>query len=1044
MATLNTHGIIGKEKQLLEFISEIEIDITFITETWTLAHPKNINTNKNYNISHVLGNRIGNGGRGFEGLALIYNAKLKLSTLYTHPSRLFAVWQVNHLRVIGVYLPPRLTIDAFQTILGEIGNWTNNHCVILGDFNARCGSFSGDLITNERGNLLLTHANRNMWKNNQTSQTTVVSNSVVDYIFLKSNISTFKSSAFNAPCTTDHRMVISVIKPNKSAFEPSSINYTWKRSKMVHQDFLPDITKKLLEIDGKIINHIHIIKEKPSSAITQDTIDEFYQDILETIKEKFKNFLYCPSQSSNISKPLASEKIMSNHRFLQASKDTMKSEKFTRMGDHFSTIPAETAEDFNSKLFVNGTNTCISACTAPREALIPLKHLNEKRIRKIVKGMANQKAMGTDNICIELFKVNPKLTSKWLSRMLKVFSVNHLVPSEWRIAKVRMLYKKGDPTDPSNYRPIACTSHLRKIWEMVTHDLLVMQAGQVSNFQGGFRPKRSALDQCLILHEIIREYKKNKVSLSIAFLDIRKAYDTVNRNHLWNKLTVMGVTEATIWNLRLLFENTTMRIHHSNSFLPDIQCSIGLMQGASLSPTLYNYYINDIGTYLSVLPGPSLKDVEINLLAFADDMVVIALNEEDLQFALDVCSNHSNDNYYEFSPSKCVTFPTAKPIYMYNIEIPTTDTYTYLGIIMDENGINIDLNIESNIVKAKSTMAALQMSPMSSWNQTIFQKGMAVKAFVRSKLEYGNQIMNMTAKQLQIVDRVLYTATRQAFKLSKRVGRLPLFREVGMEPSAVRYDRLKAKNIMRIESLGENISLVTKIHMKLRTTPGTLSKTIVTKSKCHQQAKVITVRDSLSKVEALERAAATIAASWWNNQTHHYLTLHDDDILPPTTSVFFKYGSTSTHNWLFRWLIGAYPSKPDTCQRCHAGPTTQSHLLTCITLNELIEHIKLRKDSNLMRLLQSQPPNALLINWVWFLSRQNLNPKKSDFTNSLKLMELFAKKTKQCIHQPSQMTKSTLLDNNHPEEPPFLPSKSLDTGVFCGHPSGMDLHTQQQ
>ncbi|KAG1435866.1 hypothetical protein G6F56_013799 [Rhizopus delemar] len=112
------------------------------------------------------------------------------------------------------------------------------------------------------------------------------------------------------------------------------------------------------------------------------------------------------------------------------------------------------------------------------------------------------------------------------------------VPSAWCTAQVVPIYKKGDPLDPGNYRPISLTSVLRKLFELCLQTSLEDTAPPLDPVQGGFRHGRSALDQALCLNELCRQHTLDHHGETpvLAFLDIKSAYDTVDRSIIWRAL----------------------------------------------------------------------------------------------------------------------------------------------------------------------------------------------------------------------------------------------------------------------------------------------------------------------------------------------------------------------------------------------------------------------------------------------------------------------------------------------------------------------------
>ena len=93
-----------------------------------------------------------------------------------------------------------------------------------------------------------------------------------------------------------------------------------------------------------------------------------------------------------------------------------------------------------------------------------------------------------------------------------------------------------------NYRPIALTIISRRVYERVILSRIKHKLELLHRSQGGFRPQRSTLDQCFSLDEIIKKYPSSEH----AFLDIKAAFDSVNRQILWSNLVFHFPTLITL------------------------------------------------------------------------------------------------------------------------------------------------------------------------------------------------------------------------------------------------------------------------------------------------------------------------------------------------------------------------------------------------------------------------------------------------------------------------------------------------------------------
>ena len=110
------------------------------------------------------------------------------------------------------------------------------------------------------------------------------------------------------------------------------------------------------------------------------------------------------------------------------------------------------------------------------------------------------------------------------------------VPQQWKDAVITELHKKGDKTECGNYRGISLVSHAGKVLLKVVARRLSAYCeakGLLPEEQCGFRPNRSTTDMMFVVRRLQEIGRKAGVSLFMCFIDLQKAYDTVDRTLLW-------------------------------------------------------------------------------------------------------------------------------------------------------------------------------------------------------------------------------------------------------------------------------------------------------------------------------------------------------------------------------------------------------------------------------------------------------------------------------------------------------------------------------
>lgn len=404
-----------------------------------------------------------------------------------------------------------------------------------------------------------------------------------------------------------------------------------------------------------------------------------------------------------------------------------------------------------------------------------------ENIQKSLHFFANGKASGPDHIFAELLKHEDELVSQVLSLLFKICYRFTVVPDMWLKANVVPIYKnKGDINDIANYRPISLTCVIRRVYERVLLSLLqpITESILTPN-QGGFRSKRGTLQQSYALEELMKKYPL----AAVVFLDIKAAYDTVNRPLLWRDMSLYGIHVHLIAVCRSLFDYNVCNLVVSGRKSDDIECLRGLLQGSSLSPLLFNLYIHSLILRLNDERHPKLVmggDIELNNLFFADDGALVALIPH-IQPMLDTCDVWGEEYGTDWAPLKSATMLPPKdvlessyssssddtvfvpsssssslaPFVIQGGEIPFVEEFVYLGTeVASGKGIVFEKKFEERIAKMISTALFLKRKGMHTFGWRFKTSVLAYKSFLRSSIEYGVCFMNMKKESKKAIEKM--------------------------------------------------------------------------------------------------------------------------------------------------------------------------------------------------------------------------------------------------------------------------------------------------
>ena len=196
--------------------------------------------------------------------------------------------------------------------------------------------------------------------------------------------------------------------------------------------------------------------------------------------------------------------------------------------------------------------------------------------------------------------------------------------------------------NPDLYRGITLAVATYKLFCGVINSRLQFFAekhGLIADEQNGFRGKRSCIDHIMSLVNIVESRIKKKQNTFAAFIDFRKAYDSISRDLLWKKLATCGinVNGRFFKALQGIYDNVQCSVKVNGHLSDWFQVTTGLKQGCLLSPIIFNMYINDLVSNIKELcTGIPIAGENVCLLMYADDLVLLARNERDLQNMLNV------------------------------------------------------------------------------------------------------------------------------------------------------------------------------------------------------------------------------------------------------------------------------------------------------------------------------------------------------------------------------------------------------------------------
>ena len=433
--------------------------------------------------------------------------------------------------------------------------------------------------------------------------------------------------------------------------------------------------------------------------------------------------------------------------------------------------------------------------------------------------------VGPDEIHYDFFKQLPSCSLDFLLQAFNEVWVSGKFPTSWKRATIIPNPKPGkDNTDPSNYRPIALTSCLCKTLERMINTRLIWfleSNGLITNFQCGFRSKRSTVDHLVRLETFVREAFIKKEHLTAVFFDLEKVYDTTWKYGIMRDLSDFGLKGRLPHFIDNFLSNRHFKVRVGTT-LSDLQGQEeGVPQGSILSVTLFSIKINNIVKALN--PG-------VDCSMYVDDFLICYRSkhmhtiERQLQQCLNKIQKWALENSFKLSQTKtqCMHFCQLRGLHndpvlkLDDVEIPVVDQYKFLGVIFDRK---LSFIPHINYLKAKchKALQLLCVVAHTDWEADKSTLLKLYKSLVRSKLDYGCFIYGSARKSyLRCLDSIHHLGLRLALGALRTSPVESLYVEANEAPLSLRREKLALQYFTKLQSCPSNSAFECTINPKYK------------------------------------------------------------------------------------------------------------------------------------------------------------------------------------------------------------------------------------
>jgi len=315
---------------------------------------------------------------------------------------------------------------------------------------------------------------------------------------------------------------------------------------------------------------------------------------------------------------------------------------------------------------------------------------------KALRDLKKKKAAGIDEIQAELWKESGESMRNELFKLIKEIFVSGELPLDFTKCKIIPIPKKATANKCDQYRTISLLTHVSKILTIIMSRRMEYKIEAIlSEDQFGFRKNMGTREAILALRIIIEKRIRKDKPTYIAFVDIEKAFDNVNWAIMFKILKRAGIEYTERRLLFKLYQKETAVIRFGETE-EEARIRKGVRQGCNLSPSIFNAYIQEAIDIIreKIQLGIKINGRKIDMLRFADDIAVIAENEEELQRMLR-CMEETllNELSMKINTQKTKVLVcsrnnniTTRIHLQNNQEIKQVEEFSYLGSIVSKDG----------------------------------------------------------------------------------------------------------------------------------------------------------------------------------------------------------------------------------------------------------------------------------------------------------------------------------------------------------------------
>ena len=374
------------------------------------------------------------------------------------------------------------------------------------------------------------------------------------------------------------------------------------------------------------------------------------------------------------------------------------------------------------------------------------RHEIEATLRQMKKG----KAVGVDNISTEALQALGEFGIEKLTNICNEMYKSAQIPEDLRTSIFIVLPKKQKATDCSDHRTISLMCHTLKLLLLIILKRITNKIdSNVGPEQTGFRKNSGTREGIFNLRILTEKYIEREKDIFACFIDYSKAFDTVKHHELVQCLQTTDIEENDLAVIANLYWQQTTKVRLKNEVSDSLKIQRGDRQGCVLSPALFNLYTDIIFRKIDQMPGLKIGGHNINNLRYADDTVLLAESETELQQILDTVKDESQKYGLLMNAKKTKSMVFSKKKDTPKIEIKIdgktveqVKSFQYLGALVTEDGRSV-CELERRIIIAKRRFVSMSKL-FTNHDLSLPTKIRLTQCFIWSTLLYGCETWSLT------------------------------------------------------------------------------------------------------------------------------------------------------------------------------------------------------------------------------------------------------------------------------------------------------------